>query len=86
MSFTSGSLCATDLKIKKRPFWPIFIEGTTIAKRYWAEDILLPKLCLVDKREAERKRLAGDTVCAANVGEVQGLRRKTPDLKDNIAV
>jgi len=36
--------------------------------------------------EAERKRLAGDTVCAANVGEVQGLRRKTPDLKDNIAV
>jgi len=36
--------------------------------------------------EAERKRLAGDTVCAANVGEVRGLRRKTPDLKDNIAV
>ena len=32
--------------------------------------------------EAGRKRLAGDTACEANTGEVQGLRREARDLKE----
>ena len=32
--------------------------------------------------EAERKRLADDTACEANTGEVQGLRREARDLKE----
>ena len=32
--------------------------------------------------EAGKKRLAGDTACAANTGEVKDLRREARDLKE----